>query len=98
VRRVGPEGNIRADLVVEMTQSFRPKGNPTARFRGGCTLLIDLATAEVRYMVRKKVESGDRLVDQMQFALEAGDSLHGNYFDDVAGVREPFAMMHHVHG
>jgi hypothetical protein len=49
-------------------------------------------------MVRKKVESGDRLVDQMQFAFEAGDSLHGNYFDDEAGVREPFAMMHHVHG
>jgi Subtilase family len=98
VRRVGPDGNIRADLVVEITQSFRPKANPQARFRGGCTLLIDLATAEVRYMVRKKVESGDRLVDQMQFALEAGDSLHGNYFDDVAGVREPFALMHHVHG
>jgi hypothetical protein len=98
VRRVGPEGNIRADLVVEMTQSFRPTANPRARFRGGCTLLIDLATAKVRYMVRKKVESGDRLVDQMQFAFEAGDSLHGNYFDDEAGVREPFAMMHHVHG
>jgi len=98
VRRVGPEGNIRADLVVEITQSFRPTKVPGARFRGGCTLLIDLATAEVRYMVRKKVNSGDRLADQMQFALDASDGLHVNYFDDPSAVREPFALMHHVHG
>ena len=56
-RRVGPDGNIRSDLVVEITQTFRPTGMPGGRFRGGCTLLIDLATAEVRYMVRKKVDS-----------------------------------------
>jgi hypothetical protein len=98
VRRVGPEGNIRADLVIEITQSFRPKDNRAARFRGGCTLLIDLATAEVRYMVRKKVENSDRLASQMQFALEADDGLHSNYFDDQGAVREPFALMHRVHG
>ena len=57
VRRVGPDGNIRSDLVVEITQTFRPTAMPGARFRGGCTLIIDLATAEVRYMVRKKVDS-----------------------------------------
>ena len=60
VRRVGPDGNIRSDLVVEITQTFRPTQCPGARFRGGCTLLIDLATAEVRYMVRKKVEESGR--------------------------------------
>jgi len=98
VRRVGPEGNIRADLVVEITQSFRPNDNPAARFRGGCTLLIDLATAQVRYMVRKKVENSDRLANQMQFALDADDGLHSNYFEDQGAVREPFALMHHVHG
>lgn len=98
VRRVGPEGNIRSDLVVEMTQSFRPKGMPGVRFRGGCTLIIDLATAEVRYMVRKKVDSPWRFTNQIKFAVDVGDSLHGNYFDDPGGVREPFAMIHGVHG
>ena len=97
VRRVSPDGNILADLVVEITQSFRPKQNPSTRFRGGCTLIIDLAKAEVRYMVRKKVDSPWRFNNQMGFAMEMGDGLHGNYFTDPTNVREPFAMIHHVH-
>jgi subtilisin family serine protease len=97
VRRVSPDGNILSDLVVEITQSFRPAGMPGARFRGGCTLIIDLATAEVRYMMRKKVDSPWRIQNQMGFAMAEGDGLHGNYFDDTSGVREPFAMIHHVH-
>jgi hypothetical protein len=98
VRRVSPEGNIRADLVVEITQSFHPAGPPDARFRGGCTLIIDLATAEVRYMVRKKVDSPWRYGQQFGFAREMGDGLHGNYFADPTNAREPFAMIHRVHG
>jgi hypothetical protein len=98
VRRVSPDGNIRSDLVVEITQSFRPAGMPGARFRGGCTLIIDLATAEVRYMVRKKVDSAWRFANEMKFAAAASDGLHGNYFAAYANVREPFALIHHVHG
>jgi hypothetical protein len=97
-RRVGPDGNIRSDLVVEITQTFRPAKLPGARFRGGCTLLIDLATAEVRYLVRKKVKSAERLSSQLTFSDNAKDGLHANYFADDAGPREPFALMHHVHG
>jgi hypothetical protein len=52
----------------------------------------------VRYMVRKKVDSPNRLTEQVQFGIDASDGLHGNYFADPAGVREPFALMHHVHG
>ncbi len=98
VRRVSPEGNVRADLVVEITQSFRPDQDPTMRFRGGCTLIIDLAKAEVRYMLRKKVDSPWRFGEQLGFAKEIGEGLHGNYFADPTNVREPFAMVHHVHG
>jgi hypothetical protein len=97
VRRVGPDGNLRSDLVVEITQSFRPKGMPGVRFRGGCTLIIVLATAEVRYMVRKKVDSSWRFARQMEFAASQF-GLQGNYFDDPTNAREPFAMIHHVHG
>lgn len=97
VRRVGPDGNIRSDLVVEITQSFWPKAMPGARFRGGCTLIIDLATAEVRYMMRKKVDSPWRIKNQFGFAANAGD-LSANYFSDQTVGREPFAMIHHVHG
>jgi hypothetical protein len=97
-RRVDPEGNLRSALVVEITQTFRPQAMPTVRFRGGCTLVIDLATARVRYMVRKKVANAERFSAQLKFGADASDSLHGNYFDEGALVREPFALMHHVHG
>jgi hypothetical protein len=98
VRRVGPGGNIRSDLVVVITQTFRPKKTPGARFRGGCTLLIDLGTAEVRYLLRKKVKSPDRLKAQMTFAADAAGGLRANYFSDDGRRDEPFALMHHFHG
>ena len=97
-RRVGPFGNIRSDLVVEITQTFRPAQRPGARFRGGCTLLIDLATAEVRYLVRKKVNNAERMAEQLRFGADAKDELRANYFADDSDTREPFALMHHVHG
>ena len=98
VRRVGPDSNVRYDLVVEITQSFRPSAVPGARFRGGCTLIIDLVTAEVRYMVRKKVRSPDRYARQFQFGVDASDGLHANYFDDNSRISEPFALLHQVYG
>ncbi len=70
---------------------------PEAGFRGGCTLLIDLATAEVRYLVRKKVKSegGWRRScnsgPTRATACAPTTSL-------TASRREPFALMHHVHG
>jgi Subtilase family len=97
-RRVGPDGNIRSDLIVEITQSFRPSDLPGVRLRGGCTLLIDLATAEVRYMVRKKVQSPDRLASQLRLAADAAGELRANYFASKSASSEPFAMMHRVHG
>lgn len=95
-QRVSPDGNILSDLIVEITQTFRPKGG--GRFRGGCTLVIDMETAEVRYMIRKKVVSPDRLAQQVQFGVDSSDGLNSNYFDAEETMREPFAMMHHVHG
>jgi hypothetical protein len=96
VQRVSPDGNILSDLVVEITQTFRPNGG--GRFRGGCTLVINMETAEVRYMIRKKVVSPYRFAQQVQFGVDSSESLHGNYFDSDGATREPFALMHHVHG
>lgn len=95
-QRVSPDGSILSDLIVEITQTFRPNGG--GRFRGGCTLVINMETAEVRYMIRKKVVSPDRLAQQVQFGVDGSEGLHGNYFDSEGATREPFALMHHVHG
>jgi subtilase family protein len=95
-RRVSPDGTILSDMIVEITQTFRPDGG--GRFRGGCTLVIGMETAEVRYMVRKKVVSPFRFAQQAQFGFDSSEGLHGNYFDSEESAREPFALMHHVHG
>jgi hypothetical protein len=91
-RRVGPDGQILSDLVVEITQTFRPEQG--APFRGGCTLLIDLIRNEVRYFVRKRVDSAARLQAQHAFALEAEDPLRATYFMDSDQDVEPFALLH----
>ena len=49
-------------------------------------------------MVRKKVDSAWRFANQMKFAADTSYGLHGNYFADPSYAREPFALMHHVHG
>ena len=97
LRRVSPDRRIHTDLIFEITQSFRPTEMPGVRLRGGCTLIIDLASADVRYMVLKKVDNAWRLKNQLEFVRKAGD-LRGNYFDEATSTREPFATIHHEHG
>ncbi len=91
-RRVGPDGNIRSDLIVEITQTFRPERG--GRFRGGCTLLVDLRKHEVRYFIRKKVANPDQLNAQFQFAADTVSALRTTYFQDPELGMEPFAMLH----
>ncbi|MBR0680157.1 S8 family serine peptidase [Roseomonas eburnea] len=97
-RRVGPDGQMQADLVVELTQTWRPDAQPWLRYRGGCTLLFDLETGAARYLIRKRVADADRIATQAAFAAKPpGDSLHANYFGDAGSRRAPFAMLHGHH-
>jgi Subtilase family len=94
-RRIGAEGDILSDLIVEITQTFRP--DPPyehRRFRGGCTLLIDLGPNRVRYLVRKRCDSSDRVARQHQFVEEQGDHLRATYFANPELGLEPFALLH----
>ncbi|MEA2641707.1 MAG: hypothetical protein QOF51_3101 [Chloroflexota bacterium] len=91
-RRVAPDGRIQADLVVEITQTFWPKGG--GHVRSGCTLLIDLKRAEARYFVRKRADSADRIAKLQGFALETTDQLPATYFMNADRRAEPFALIH----
>lgn len=93
-RRIGPDGQSRVDLVIEITQTFRFAAPNSGRLRGGCTLLVDLVKKEVRYFVSKRVVSGERLETQLAMAMTGGTSLRNSYFADVRGASEPFAMLH----
>jgi hypothetical protein len=109
-RRVGPDGQLAVDLVVEITQKRqgyddpdrqqaadqgKPAGEAKADFvfRGGCTLLLDLETAQPRYFIRKKITSDDRLRRQRRFRTAPdGLSLREMYFGTEGA--EPFALLH----
>jgi len=97
-RRIGPDGQSRTDLVVELTQTFRPSPPKNGTFRGGCTLLINLEETnpefKVRYFVRKRVGSPDRIQSQQNYTQAITQNHRATYFDDPDGGREPFALLH----
>jgi hypothetical protein len=71
-------------------------------FRGGCTLLVSLETARVRYCVFKRIRSERRLESQRRFLTRDADPcLRATYFGDPrrryfagVGAAEPFALLH----
>ena len=98
-----PDGRVRTDIVVEITQSWITTGQTRVEYKGGCTLLIDPGTGEVRYFIRKRVANPRRVGQQMQFTRReanrrlacntSSDGLAGRRAANVAAA-EPFAMMH----
>lgn len=91
-RRIGPDGQMTSDLVIEITQSFYPQAEAAFPFRGGCTLLVDIAEQRVKYFVRKRVDSAQRFRQQQETAMASIG------FSDTYGlasnVAEPFAALH----
>ena len=86
---------MRTDLVVEITQTWRADTPERTRFRGGCTVLVDLDTREIRYLIRKRILHEDRIREQVAFAAKAATSgLRRAYFDRGGRRGEPFAMLH----
>lgn len=92
-RRIDEEGRARTDLVIEVTQAWRPAARPWLVVRGGVTILFDLEERRVRYLVRKRLDGPGFAERQLGFRL-AGDPLRENYFDAVGEAAEPFAMLH----
>lgn len=66
--------------------------NDTYDFRGGATLILDLATYDIKYAIVKSISSSDRLQRQLEYEItnksakvDSALLLQGN---------EPFAMAH----
>ncbi|HUG16839.1 MAG TPA: S8 family serine peptidase, partial [Thermomicrobiales bacterium] len=53
-RRVGPRGEFRTEMVVEVVQRL-PGGDRALPFRGGSTLIVDMQTWDVRYVIYKRL-------------------------------------------
>jgi hypothetical protein len=98
-RRIGPDGGSQLHAVVEITQTFRPADNPLQRFRGGCTLLIDMQTFRPRYLIRKRLDGSAGVAQQSAFrtAMAEQPTLRSNFYIGSPGDREPFALLHGRH-
>lgn len=107
-QRIGPDGDSLNQAVISITQKrlvrLDPKDvsadAPTFAFRGGCTLIFDLDTLNLRYCIKKSITSPERLAAQRRYRLEGRTtSLRATYFAGVAldeeeENEEPFALLH----
>jgi hypothetical protein len=105
-RRVGPDGNTLNQLIISIIQTRELPIDPSPappdvkpeifKFRGGCTLILDLDTKELRYLIAKDVTDEKRLARQRAYRMRDGDdgSQRSLYFRRFASSREPFAMLH----
>jgi len=96
LRRVGPDGTTRADLIVEITQSWHPAkdGDGLKLFRGGCTLIINRTTGMLDHLIRKRVDNGGRFGKQHSYVGAPMTGLRASYFTQDGGGNEPFAALH----
>ena len=91
-----PDKQAKAEKLPADSPRWWKDFQPDFKFRGGCTLLIDSETGNVRYCILKNITSETRLARQREFATARPDSLRATYSpaDADARNREPFALLH----
>jgi hypothetical protein len=72
-RRVGPDGQVEFDTVIEVTQE-RQLADLGASTFGGCTMLVD-PWGNTRYLISKNVLNETRIAAQRAYIQGAGKSL-----------------------
>lgn len=123
--RVGPDGNSLNQVIISITQKRtvaldkdvdldalkgkKKKDEPQFKFRGGCTLILDLQDLSLRYAIKKTIgdkvdpqtnkliETNERLKRQREYRTGGTDvSLHTTYFgqSENGDNKEPFAFLH----
>ncbi|UDF34093.1 UNVERIFIED_ORG: S8 family serine peptidase [Shinella sp. XGS7] len=97
LKRVGPDGTLLSQVVIELTQALRSKQDTNLVIRGGCTLIVNQETADVAYMVRKRADQLARLERQHSLWADYSPSLRDAYTGAGGWGDEPFAFLHGVH-
>lgn len=94
-RRISPDNTVLNDVIIEMTQSWKPHDGNGLSARGGCTIVCDRETGDIRYVIRKRVGHRRNVDAQMNFrmAMQEGSAMR-NYFSEDGMPSEPFAMVH----
>ncbi|MGE5723514.1 MAG: hypothetical protein ACM3YM_13750, partial [Sphingomonadales bacterium] len=77
-RRVGPDGQLTFDLVVEISQRRAVPGGggyPAFDFYGGATIILG-SRGEVRLVISKSVKNKERLLSEREYAASAGAEIY----------------------
>ncbi len=96
-RRVGPDGDTLNQLIISLVQTRDlDLDGSSMKFRGGCTLILDLDTMQLRYAIRKSITDDKRLARYKEYHRERAldGSLRGTYFQQLDRDREPLAVLH----
>ena len=106
--RVGPDGQLAPQCIIELLQHVEDVPSPTRkdlaadRFEGGATVVVALRDGDrdevaVRYIVRKSIRSDARLERQIEFHESRATGTPWNtYFGERVAKTglEPFAAAH----
>jgi len=101
--RVGPDGDLLLQAIVQITQDMdlpvdtADEEQGQMRFQGGCTVVVDLEGPRIAYCIRKPIVSLTRRERQRDFIQRvARATLRATYLDerDFRERREPFALLH----
>lgn len=91
VHRVGREGKIIEQVLVTLTQTFRVDDGALAgaRFRGGCTLILNMSrNYDVEYIIYKNINSTYRFGYQMDYQTGKASgsvALSDSMYEDDGG-------------
>ncbi|MCG6876526.1 MAG: S8 family serine peptidase [Betaproteobacteria bacterium] len=99
-RKVSPDGNEVPQALLSFIQERSETadgGSEAFTFRGGCTVIVDLLSGEIDYVIRKNVRSGSRLAAEKEFHLESRASLAGMYLG-AANDADPSRQLALLHG
>lgn len=83
-------------FVPDQLKTAEERGPHHIVVRGGCTLIFDLDTLELRYAIKKDIDDRERMIRQFRYenGISADDSE--TFFDSHAmnALAGPFAFMH----
>ena len=101
-QRIAPDGSAVNRVIVSITQNRKVPldetagaGSETFNFHGGCTMVFDLNSLQLKYVVKKLIDDSDgRLKRQRAYRTgEAGVSLRATYFGPPTAA-EAFSLLH----
>ncbi len=96
-RRIGPDGNMLNQVIISISQTRDLKELASGKFRGGCTLILDLKDMSLRYSIKKDITDNERLKRQIEYQTSpTGLSLRNTYFGLSVEDKnkEPFSFLH----